>query len=97
MGSYQHVSNLLDVVTFLLKKMDQTEAHDFDFTLIVNNLKTHSDIIEKVKKGCIEEVEETDQIENLFHVISFLLSAGIDQQSKINLVLNQFKLHQNKS
>ena len=86
MSSYEHISNLLDVVTFLLKKMDQKEAIEFDFTLIVNNIKTHSDIIENIKKGFFEEVEETNQIENLLNVLSFLLSIVIGQQSKIGSV-----------
>ena len=59
MGTYQHVSNLLDVITFLLVRMDQEEASCFDIRLIINNIKTHSDIIENAKRGEFQELNET--------------------------------------
>ena len=92
MGSYQHVSNLLDVITFLLVRMDQEEANGFDIRLIINNIKTHSDIIENAKRGEFQELNETNEVENLFNVISFLMRASFNSQNKTDLILNQFKI-----
>merc|ERR1712126_595695 len=60
--------------------------------LIINNIKTHSDIIENAKKGDIQEIQENNEIENLFQVICFLLKASTNSLSKTDLIIKQFKV-----